>query len=84
MKGGVVKLNPTQAGPSPFGNLRSNSINGNGGLLADRKSRWGYAARVAGQPVAMKGPGEDGSGGIAFRPGWWAKLRSLLKPREWI
>jgi len=30
----------------------------------------------------MKGPGEDDSGGVAFRPGWWAKLRSLRKPWE--
>jgi hypothetical protein len=48
MKGGVVKLNPTQADPSLSGNLRSNSISDNRGLLADQKSRWGYAARAAG------------------------------------
>ena len=29
----------------------------------------GYAASVARQRVATKGPGEDGWGGIAFRPG---------------
>ncbi len=34
--------------------------------------------------MAMKGPGEDGSGGVAFRPGRWANLSSLLKPWERI
>ena len=31
-----------------------------------------------------KGPGEDSSGGVAFRPGWWAKFPNLLKPWEHI
>jgi hypothetical protein len=30
----------------------------------------------------VKGPGEDSAGGVTFRPGWWAKLRNLLKPRK--
>lgn len=29
-----------------------------------------------------EGPGEDGRGGLTFRPGWQAKLRNLRKPRE--
>lgn len=28
----------------------------------------------------MKGPGEDGEGGVTFRPGWQANLRNLTKP----
>lgn len=83
-KGGEAKLNPTRAGPSPSGSLRSNSINDNESPFAGRKSRWGYAARVAGQPGTMKGPGEDSSGGVAFRPGWWARFPNLLKPSELI
>jgi len=78
-KGGETELNPTgrvRARPEIFARTPSMAMD----TACGRKSRWRYAARVAGQPGAMKGPGEDGSGGVAFRPGWWAKLRSLLKP----
>ena len=69
MKGDKLKLNPTCAGPSRHGNSHSNLERG-------------YEARVERQQSASKGPGEDDSGGITFRLGWWAKPPSRMKPWE--
>lgn len=59
--------NPTRAGPCLFGRSVSNS----------QYAR--YAASVEGQPTATEGPGRTSEGGITFRPGENAKLRSVLK-----